>query len=131
MFSFTSTAVLPDIPLALRQYSTEVKRFVYKTIPEPVDYCDPDEVAVPVDLTGWTARLSIRDRTTNTIVFTLTSPTEIVLGADGSINITFDNSNTQLLSGDNYDYDLLLIDPTNEPIRIFGGPVIVIHGITT
>ena len=69
--------------------------------------------SAPRDLTGWSAVLNIRDRTTGTILMSLNSGGGgIVLGTiDGTVTIIIPDETTSTLTWKIADYELLLTGP--------------------
>lgn len=86
----------------------------------------------PVDLTGYTARMQVREKHTSTI-YNLNLTTEnggITLGGDeGTILITIDANDTGDLVAKEYVYDLEL-DSGGEVTRIIEGKFIVTPEVT-
>jgi hypothetical protein len=85
----------------------------------------------PVDLTvpGWKAAMQVRTGFDQSLFpgFDCTSENGmIVLGADGSVNVTVPESVTELLDSTVFTlgvYDLKLTDPTGFAIRVFQGKI--------
>jgi len=87
--------------------------------------------AVPVDLTGWTAKAHIRLKESDAapVLELSTDDGSITLGADGSIDfdIDFGAAGTQLLAGQKKAvFDCELTNPDNTFRRnLIGGPVVI------
>lgn len=89
----------------------------------------------PVDLTGYLARLKVRDTTRRASaneVISLTSPSGgIVLGgAAGTIAVTISASSTASLLAGKYIYDLELVSPNTSVTRLIKGSFTVLSEVT-
>ena len=116
----------PVIELRLPQYGYQSVDYYWYTVPDETDI-DPDTgepVREPVDLTGYTARMTVRSAYGAAEVFTLTTGgSGITLGTtDGKITIVFDEDNTALLvttsTIKSYVADLLMINGSGNPHRL-------------
>jgi hypothetical protein len=90
-------------------------------------------VPPPVDLTGYTAAMMIRQNINDpNPVISLSSPSNgIVLGGTaGTITITISPSMTSPLNPGMYVYDLKIIDSNGNPQRLLQGPVTVSAAVT-
>lgn len=66
---------------------------------------------VAVNLTGYTARMKVRERLNEPAIISLTTGSGIVLGgAAGTVDITISAANTALLNYGKYIYDLELVN---------------------
>jgi hypothetical protein len=89
--------------------------------------------AVPVDLTGFTARMSLKSQGTQALSLT-TENTRIVLGGTaGSIALSVDATTSASLAAGSYAYDLELVSGDVVPVvtRLLKGFVKVPANITT
>ncbi len=87
---------------------------------------------VPVNLTGYTARMQVREKhTSKNFVTSLTTENGgIVLGgAAGTINIYIPDENTSTITAKDYVYDIELIS-TGEVYRLLEGKFIVTPEVT-
>lgn len=95
---------------------------------EPV-YLDPLETEVdPVasvrkDLTGWTARMQVRDKRTNTLVYNMTTKNgRLILGGGaGTIVFYLEHYMTDYPEFDKCKYDLEMIDPSGMVVPLIAG----------
>lgn len=81
---------------------------------------------VAVNLSGWRAGLQVREDYDSPSQASLDSTTEngnITLGTDGSVTVTITKENTELVTIDAGVYDLLLVAPTGQGIRLLEGKV--------
>ncbi|GAA3136724.1 hypothetical protein GCM10010466_29430 [Planomonospora alba] len=86
----------------------------------------------PVDLTGWSARLEIRDRHGGTLLHRMTSgDSSIGLAADGTISLHIPAATSTAWKWLVGVYDLELITPEGEPVRLLEGPVTLSPEVTT
>lgn len=87
---------------------------------------------VPVDLTGYTARMQIREsHTSKTAKATLTTENSaITVSEDGTIHIVMSASQTGGMVAKQYVYDLELISPSNIVSRLLEGKFIVTPEVT-
>jgi len=91
-----------------------------------------DSAGVAVDLTGYTARMQIREVKSNaTSVISLVSPTDITLGGvAGTILIKITSTITTAITWTTAVYDLELIDGVGEVTRLVEGGVSVSFEVT-
>lgn len=86
----------------------------------------------PVDLAGYTARLTIKDRVGGTVLLQLTSPTDIVLdNTEHTITVTVSATATAGLAFTKGVYDLEMVSPTGTVTTVFSGNVAVAKEVTT
>ena len=91
----------------------------------------------PVNITGWSAALQVkRDKSlTGTALISLDNATlgglDIPAGTDGLVAVNFTAVQTRVLVDPTYYYDVVLIPPSGEPIRLLEGAVIVDPGVTS
>jgi hypothetical protein len=119
--------VVSKIPLKINQGATFRKRFIWKTGADVAS-------AVPVILTGYTARMEIRAEVDSpTVLATLTTENgRIVLGAvPGAIDLLID---PVITAGFNFDvgvYDVEVVAGIGGDVtRLFGGSVSVSPEVT-
>lgn len=88
-------------------------------------YTDNSEPAVPINLTGYTARMQIRLKQTDTnFIEELTDGNGITLGgAAGTIALFISDTDTAAFTFTNAVYDLELIDGSGIVIRLLTGTV--------
>lgn len=85
----------------------------------------------PIDLTGFTADMQIRDRIGGTILDSFDETTGITLGTvDGSITLNIDGTATGGYTWATGVYDLVLTSPTGEKIRLVEGTITMNPGVT-
>lgn len=112
--------------LDVDQWAGKTVKFTYKA----PNTADPP-VLVPVVVTDWTALLQVRDAPGADPILTLTDSAGITVGGtDGSFAVAFSGSQTGLLVATRYFYDLFVIPPSAEPIRLIGGEVYVTLAIS-
>lgn len=80
---------------------------------------------VPYDLTGWTARMQVRERAGGLLYASFkTDDGSIVLGtADGTIRIKATAATTAAWAWEHGVYDLELVDPAAQVTRLLQGTV--------
>ena len=86
----------------------------------------------PVDLTGYTSRLQVREthRASNTLVSLLDGSGITLGGKKGTIQIIIPAETTTQFHPENYVYDLELISPGGEVTRIVEGAFKVTPEVT-
>lgn len=106
--------------LVIEQKVTFRKRLTYR-----------NKAKRPINLTGWSARLQIRDASGNIIADLSTTNGKIVLGgAAGTIDIVISEAETTAMSFTTALYDLKLIQPDGESKRFLQGKVTLSLGQT-
>lgn len=112
-----------NVPLQLEQYATARLGLTWT-----------DESNTPVNLTGWTAALQIRQSPGATPIVSLTHLAGITLGgAAGTIDIVIPGSVTAAIPvspAQTYGYDLVMVSPGGAPDRLIEGGVTVKVGYT-
>ena len=89
--------------------------------------------AINVDLTGYTARMQVREKhtSTSTVLSATTENGGIVLGGEeGTITIVASSSTTTALVAKEYVYDLELISSGGQVTRLIEGKFIVTPEVT-
>ena len=116
------------------------RSFIYKV-------GESSATAVPVDLTGYSLRMDVVKQGATARIYTLNSEaltdpldetTEVVLGAEGEIDITISRAVTlqggelfdALSSGTAFAYDIFLRDPSGKQKKILAGTITVDTSIT-
>lgn len=86
---------------------------------------------VPVDLTGYTAKMQARDKHTSScvIVDITTENNGITLDDEGNIDLLIDSDDTEIIIAKEYVYDLEL-DSGTEVYRLIEGKFIVTPEVT-
>ena len=112
------------VNLTIYQGSTFMQEFQWKT----------GNPAVPVDLTGYTARMQIRPKVTDpTIIATLTTENGGIVFPDavaGKFMLEISAAATALMEFKNAVYDLEMIMPNGKIKRLFGGTVTLSFEVT-
>jgi hypothetical protein len=86
----------------------------------------------PVPLTGYTARMKIKDRIGGTVLDSLVSPTDIVLdAANFTITVTIAASVSEAWTFTRGVYDLEVVSPTGVVTALLSGTVTVTKEVTT
>jgi hypothetical protein len=86
----------------------------------------------PVDMTSYTARMTIKDKIGGTILIALVSPTDIVLdNTNHTITITIGAAVTAAFAWTKGTYDLELVSPTGVVTKLFKGNVTIKKEATT
>lgn len=107
--------------LLIEQKATFRKRLVYR-----------DKSKRPVNLTGFGARMQIRDAAGVLIVELSSDNDKIALGgAAGTIDLLLSATETSILTNIAMFYDLKLIAPNGDEIRLIQGKVALSLGQTT
>ena len=85
-----------------------------------VEYKDSD--GNPIDLTGASAKMQVRDATGQKLAFTLTDPTGIVIDEEnGTLTVKMTPTQTSKLFNPKSVYDLMLTDSNLNKIKLIGG----------
>lgn len=85
------------------------------------------DATAPVDLTGWHAVCQLRG-TGGELVYDLTP--HITLGGDGLIDISVSDETTQRLATGSARFDLLLVNPAGDVLRLLAGTATITHVIS-
>ena len=86
----------------------------------------------PVDLTGFTAAMKIKDRVGGNLLISLVSPTNIVIDATGkTITVTIGSEVSAAFTWLSGVYDLEMISPTGVVTALLSGAVAVTDEVTT
>jgi hypothetical protein len=104
--------------ILIEQGATYSQEFIWK-----------DSEGNPIDLTGYTARMKIRQLKTDNVIVSLTDSSGIALGSGGSITITISASATELLPLCKARYDLELVN-NGIVIRLIQGQVTISAEVT-
>lgn len=87
---------------------------------------------VPVDNTGWHARLQVRWVGSDSVAATFSDLDYITLhGVSGMVTADLNVEVNSTLSAGVYEYDFLMIDLNGDPTPIWRGPYEVVEGVTT
>lgn len=91
-----------------------------------------DENGDPIDITGYTARMQVRERYVSTsTVLSLVSPTNITLGGgSGSIVITASATSMAAVTAGDYVYDLEMVASNGVVTRLLQGSFKVTPEVT-
>ena len=93
-----------------------------------------DSTGTPIDLTGYTAQMMIKKRITDTspVIELNTTNSRITLGgAAGTIDLLISSADTDGLDLDVGVYDLEMIEPGGERVRLLEGKVTLSPAVTT
>ena len=88
----------------------------------------------PVDLTGYTAEMDIRDKVGGTVLFTLSTGTDariVVDPAAKTITMSISAADTTLVTWSRGVYDLEMYSPSGATTTIFSGNISVVKQVTT
>jgi len=86
----------------------------------------------PVDMTSYTARMTIKDRIGGTVLQALVSPTDIVIdNTNHTITITLSAATTAGWTWTTGTYDLEMVSPTGVVTKLYKGSITVSKEITT
>jgi autotransporter adhesin len=86
----------------------------------------------PVDMTGYSARMTIKDRVGGTILQALVSPTDIVIdNVNHTITITISAATTAGWTWTTGTYDLEMVSPTAVVTKLYKGSISVTKEVTT
>lgn len=86
----------------------------------------------PVDMTGFSARMTIKDRVGGTILQALVSPTDIVIdNTNHTITITITAAVTAAWTWTTGTYDLEMVSPTSVVTKLYKGSITVTKEVTT
>lgn len=107
--------------VAIQQGATFLAKFIWK-----------DSNSVPIDLTGYTARMQIRATITSTVVIAeLTTTTGITLGGTtGNIELKLTATQTAAITAKVGVYDLELQDTAGFVTRLISGDIEFSHEVT-
>jgi hypothetical protein len=115
-------------PFCINQYATYLKVFTWLAPP-------PTPTAVgatplPVNLTGYTANLQIRQFPLSPTILIDLTPYLVLGGVAGTITLTIPASITAGFTWWQAFYDLILTDPSGNVTRLLEGTVTVSPGVT-
>lgn len=82
-----------------------------------------DDAVTPVDLTGWSALLQVRETAASPDVALEVVPT--ITAATGMVEFTFTATETASLTGVNYVWAIELTSPDDVVVRLVGGKLVV------
>jgi len=88
----------------------------------------------PVDLTGYTAEMDIKDKVGGTVLFTLSTGTDariVIDPASKTIMLNVSSADTTLLTFTRGVYDLEMYAPSGTTTTIFSGNITVVREVTT
>lgn len=116
----------------LKEYAAELDIVIEQGSTFDVLLTWTDENAVPIDITGFSARMDIRDEIDDAaVILSLVSPTDIVLGdAAGTIQLIIVDSVTEAFSFDDAVYDLELVSGGGVVRRILRGNITLSKEVT-
>ena len=88
--------------------------------------------STPLDLTGYTGRMQVRDKRTSTLVFDLTTTNGgLLLGdANGTITFYISDTDTDAALYDKCVYDLEIIDTIGDVIPLIAGTFTLVSQVT-
>jgi len=91
-----------------------------------------DVIPVPINLTGATAKMQIREKQQGAVYLDATSAnSKIILGTtNGLVSLRFTATDTTLLIKRRLKYDLEISLPSSDPVRVLEGTVSVSPNIT-
>jgi len=91
-----------------------------------------DSTNSPIDLTGYTARMQIRQKVTSSVSLSLTTENNrITLGGDaGTIALSITSSDMADLPAGSYTYDLELVSVSGDVSRLLMGTFVVRSEVT-
>lgn len=132
-----ATITVGPAPLnfSVRKGSTLARSITWYDVPV---YLDPLETevdptaSVRKDLTGWKARMQVRDKRTNTLVYELTTENGglILGGASGTIAFYLSDGLTDYPEFDKCKYDLEMIDTGGMVIPLVAGSFTLPNQVT-
>ena len=89
------------------------------------------ENSVPVDLTNWQAKATIKSTAMSAAYTLSTDEGTIALGSAGEIELTLDPQATGLMLPGSYSWDILLKNPQGDILPpLVSGVVTILQGIT-
>jgi hypothetical protein len=97
-----------------------------------IQYTEDDEIT-PIDLTGATAKMQVRDtKGGSKLAFTLTSPAGGITidGPDGTLNMVVTPTQTNKLFYPKSSYDIMIIDSNGNKIKILEGFLTLSRSVT-
>ncbi len=91
---------------------------------DPIMTWSTKSTGVPIDLTGYSARMKIKSSIGGTLLHSMTSPVDIILGGvAGTIQLFIDDATTEAFTFKRGVYDLELESPTGKVTRLLQGSV--------
>ena len=95
-----------------------------------INYRDSDDN--PIDITGSSAKMQIRDATGQKLAFTLTSPSGGITidGPSGTLTVKMTPTQTSKLFYPKSMYDLMLTDSNSNKIKLVGGYITLTKTVT-
>ena len=110
------------VPLVIEQGSTYEMSFVWANDAAGTE---------PIDLTGVSMRMQVRQKQQGTVLVDITSPTDIALGGlTGTVEVTISDEVTSLLPLKKCVYDMEAEMPDGKVYRVIEGTVTVRPNIT-
>ena len=96
-----------------------------------IQYTEDDEIT-PIDLTGATAKMQVRDtKGGSKLAFSLTSPTGISInGPTGTLTITVTPTQTNKLFYPKSSYDIMVVDSNGKKIKLLEGFLTLSRSVT-
>jgi hypothetical protein len=97
-----------------------------------IQYTEDDEIT-PIDLTGASAKMQVRDTKGGTkLAFTLTSPSGgiVIDGPEGTLDITVTPTQTNKLFYPKSSYDIMVIDSNGNKIKMVEGFMTLSRSVT-
>lgn len=86
----------------------------------------------PVDMSGYTARMTIKNRAGGTVLLALVSPTDIAVdNTEKTVTVTISAEDTAIFTVGSYVYDLELVSGTGVVTQLLAGKIVVTPEITT
>lgn len=91
-----------------------------------------DNNDTPIDLTGWSAAMMIRDTYGGSVLLSLSSPSSgITVGtSNGLVSIVIDKATTGGFTWSDGVYDVVLTDPSANAYRMVEGTIHINPGVT-
>ncbi len=86
----------------------------------------------PVDMTGYTARMTIKDRVGGTVLIALVSPGDIAIdNTNHTITVTIGATVSAAWTWTTGTYDLEMVSPTGVVTKLYKGSITVVKEVTT
>jgi hypothetical protein len=110
------------------QYKFTLEKYASFTV--PIVWYQSDGVT-PVNITGWTAKLEVKDYTHALLIVTFTTADGSITlgGTNGTITLNMSATATGALQAGYWDYDLVLTG-TTQSVRLLEGAFEILEAVT-
>lgn len=124
---------MPKVSLKHSRLPFEVTKGI--TVNHTLYYYQDENLTTPVDLTGYSARMKIKDKDGELLFYLTTedvtpNPNITIDRSNGGITLYISDSDTESVVGNKFVYDLELISGSGQVLPFVAGPFIFIEEVT-